>query len=95
MHSLLRASGDTRGVGKVLLDFDGTLAFRRPWSQCLIDVLSEISPNHQVGVEDIRNHLKMASPGTDRNDHTLTYPMPTCGGRTCPRSSWALLRPLI
>lgn len=62
MHLVLRPSGDTRGVGKVLLDFDGTLAFGRPWSQCLIDVLSEISPNHKVAVEDIRNHLRDGFP---------------------------------
>lgn len=63
MHSVLRTSGDTQGVGKVLLDFDGTLAYRSGmWSQCLIDVLAEISPNDQVDVEDIGHHLRDGFP---------------------------------
>lgn len=63
MNSVLRISGDIQGVGKVLLDFDGTLAYRPGmWRQCVIDVLGEISPNHQVDAGVIRRQLRNACP---------------------------------
>ena len=52
-----------QGMGKILLDFDGTPAFRPGmWSQCLIDVLDEISPGHEIGMDDIRPHLRDGFP---------------------------------
>lgn len=47
----------------VLLDFDGTLAWREGlWSGCAIEVLDEHEPGHGVAVESIREGMHGAYP---------------------------------
>jgi putative hydrolase of the HAD superfamily len=47
----------------VLLDFDGTLAWREGlWSGCAIEVLDEHEPGHGVAVESIREGMRGAYP---------------------------------
>lgn len=47
----------------VLLDFDGTLAWREGlWSGCAIEVLDEHEPGHGVAVESIRQGMHGAYP---------------------------------
>lgn len=47
----------------VLLDFDGTLALRPGlWSACVIEVLDEIMPGHQISLEEVRNGLRGGFP---------------------------------
>jgi phosphoglycolate phosphatase-like HAD superfamily hydrolase len=39
-------------VGKILFDFDGTLAHRPGmWSQCLVDALDEVWPGKDIDLE--------------------------------------------
>jgi len=50
-------------VGVVLMDFDGTLAYRPGmWSQCMVEVLDELSPGHGVEADDLRPHLRDGFP---------------------------------
>jgi putative hydrolase of the HAD superfamily len=47
----------------VLIDFDGTLAWREGlWSGCAIEVLDEHSPGHGVEREHFRTHMQGAYP---------------------------------
>jgi putative hydrolase of the HAD superfamily len=47
----------------VLLDFDGTLAWREGlWSGCAIEVLDEHEPGHGVAIESIRERMHGAYP---------------------------------
>lgn len=49
--------------GVVLLDFDGTLAHRSGrWSQCLVDALDSVVPDHGVTADDLRPHLRSGYP---------------------------------
>jgi putative hydrolase of the HAD superfamily len=49
-------------VARVLLDFDGTLAHPRRWSQCVVDVLDDLWPGHGLTVEDVRPHVRGGFP---------------------------------
>jgi putative hydrolase of the HAD superfamily len=50
-------------VGKVIFDFDGTLAHRPGmWSQCMVDVLDDLSPGHGLVADDVRPHLRDGFP---------------------------------
>jgi putative hydrolase of the HAD superfamily len=50
-------------VGKVLFDFDGTLAHRPGmWSQCLVDALDKLTPEHGIVAADFRPHLQDGFP---------------------------------
>ncbi len=60
---------DARGV--ILWDFDYTLGYRgvlaenehrQPWATCLIEVLDALEPGHEIGVQDIRPHLRDGFP---------------------------------
>lgn len=54
---------DRVAVGVVLFDFDGTLAHRPGmWSPCVLEVLDELIPDHEMSVEDIRPHLRDGFP---------------------------------
>jgi putative hydrolase of the HAD superfamily len=47
----------------VVLDFDGTLAYRPGlWSQCMLEVLDQHRPGHEIAVEDLRPHLRDGFP---------------------------------
>jgi putative hydrolase of the HAD superfamily len=64
-------------VRRVLFDFDGTLAYRPGgWSQCLVDVLDEVSPGHEIRVDDIRPYLRDGFPWhvPDRSHVDLSDP---------------------
>jgi putative hydrolase of the HAD superfamily len=75
-------------VGKVLLDFDGTLAHRPGmWSGCLLDVLDEIAPGHGLAVADLRPGLSRGFPWDDHEvDHRHL---------ATPDLWWAELEPLF
>lgn len=50
-------------VGVVLFDFDGTLAHRPGmWSQCVLEVLDDLIPDHEMSIEDVRPHLRDGFP---------------------------------
>jgi putative hydrolase of the HAD superfamily len=50
-------------MARVLLDFDGTLAHSPGrWSQCLVDVLDDLTPGHRVTIDDVRPHLRDGFP---------------------------------
>lgn len=54
---------DRVAEGVVLFDFDGTLAHRPGmWSQCVLEVLDELIPDHVMSIEDIRPHLRDGFP---------------------------------
>ena len=55
-------------MGKVLFDFDGTIAHRPGmWSQCLVDALDNLTPGHGIDAADFRPHLQDGFPW-DRPD---------------------------
>ncbi len=56
----------------VLLDFDGTLAYRDGlWSGCALEVLDEHRPGHGVDIERFRTHMQGAYPW---NRHEEPHP---------------------
>jgi putative hydrolase of the HAD superfamily len=53
----------SRPAGKILFDFDGTLAHRPGrWGQCLLDVLSDLSPGHPLTLDHFRLQLRDGFP---------------------------------
>lgn len=47
----------------VLLDFDGTLGLRPGlWSACVLEVVDELIPGHQVSLEQVRDGLRNGFP---------------------------------
>lgn len=64
----------------VLWDFDGTLAYRPDlWSGCLLELLDEELPDHQVTLDDLRPHLRDGFPW---HHHKLAAQLPRAGGAT-------------
>jgi putative hydrolase of the HAD superfamily len=55
-------AGDAQDVERVVFDFDGTLAHRRPWSQAVLEVLDAHLPDHGATVESIRPLLRNGFP---------------------------------
>jgi putative hydrolase of the HAD superfamily len=65
-------------VGRVVIDFDGTLAFRQgTWSQCLVDVLDDVSPGHHIVAADLRPHLRDGFPWHEPQRPHLHLSTPT------------------
>jgi putative hydrolase of the HAD superfamily len=75
-------------VGKVLFDFDGTLAHRPGmWSQCLVDVLHEVLPDNEIAVDDVRPYLRNGFPW---HEPERSHP-----GLSAPDEWWDSLAPLF
>jgi putative hydrolase of the HAD superfamily len=69
-------------VGKVIFDFGGTLAHRPwMWSQCIVDVLDDLSPGHGLVADDMRPHLRDGFPWhrPDQAHLHLATPDPVVG----------------
>ena len=58
--------GHDGGVGALIWDFDGTLAYREgrwpAWTQALLDVLDRETPGHDVAPESLRPFLRAGFP---------------------------------
>lgn len=75
--------------GVVLWDFDGTLAHRHrgQWGACLLEVLSDIEPDHGVTIDDIRPHVRSGFPW---HEHADGHPH-----LSDPEAWWANLRAIV
>jgi putative hydrolase of the HAD superfamily len=74
-------------MARVLLDFDGTLARPRRWSQCIVEVLDAVTPGHTMTIDDVRPHLRQVFPW-----HRPGEPHPHL---TSPDVWWDALGPLL
>jgi len=75
-------------VGKILFDFDGTIAHRPGmWSQSLVEALDEVKPGHAITVADVRPHLQDGFPWDRPDEAHLDL--------STPEQWWSSLEPLF